>query len=130
MMSAVFEADASGTFVGSSYCYATARDWARFGLLYLKDGVFEGDTILPPGWVDFSLTPTNSPDNCYAAMIWLRTPEEFPQGFDDLYFLDGFLGQWVFIIPSKKLVVVRMGYGNANMDYYEFLKAITAALPG
>ena len=129
MSSAVFEADASGTFVGSSYCYATTRDWARFGLLFLNDGVFEGDTILPPAWVDYSLTPTSSPDDCYAAMIWLRTPQEFPEGFDDLYFLDGFLGQRVFIVPSKKLVVVRMGYGNGNMNYYELLKSITAALP-
>jgi CubicO group peptidase (beta-lactamase class C family) len=62
-------------------------------------------------------------------MIWLRTPQEFPEGFDDLYFLDGFLGQRVFIVPSKKLVVVRMGYGNGNMNYYELLKSITAALP-
>jgi CubicO group peptidase (beta-lactamase class C family) len=130
MSSAVLEADASGTFVASSYCFATPRDWARFGMLYLNDGVFGGDTILPPGWVDYSLTPTDSPDDCYAAMIWLRTPEEFPEGFDDLYFLDGFLGQRVFVVPSKKLVVVRMGYGNNNMNYFEFLKAITAALPG
>lgn len=130
MSSAVFEADASGTFVGSSYCYATTRDWARFGMLYLNKGVFDGDTILAPAWIDYSLTPTNSPDNCYAAMIWLRTPGEFPQGFDDLYYMDGFLGQRVFVIPSKKLVVVRMGYGNGNMDYYKFISGITAALPG
>ena len=58
MTSAVMEPDASDTFVGSSYMYATARDWARFGLLFLQDGMWEGERILPEGWVDYSITPT------------------------------------------------------------------------
>lgn len=58
MRSAIMEPDASGTFVGSSFMYATVRDWARFGLLYLQDGVWEGTQILPEGWVDYSRRPT------------------------------------------------------------------------
>src|SRR5690606_19448400 len=57
MTSAVLEVDPSGTFVGSSFMYATARDWARFGLLFLRDGVWQGERILPEGWVEFSTTP-------------------------------------------------------------------------
>ena len=70
MYSAILEPDSSGTFVGSSYAYATPRDWARFGLLYLKDGVWQGERILPEGWVKYSTTPTHkAPMGEYGAHI-------------------------------------------------------------
>jgi CubicO group peptidase (beta-lactamase class C family) len=73
MYSAVVEPDASGTFVGSSYAHATPRDWARFGLLYLQDGIWEGERILPEGWVTYTTTPTpNAPKGEYGAYFWLN----------------------------------------------------------
>ena len=73
MRSAVWETDASGTFIGSSYLYATARDYARFGLLYLNDGVWQGERILPEGWVAYSTTPTPAaPQGQYGAHFWLN----------------------------------------------------------
>ena len=61
--SMIVETDAAGNFIGSSYGYATARDWARFGLLYYNDGVWKGDTILPKGWVNYSRIPAQSPSS-------------------------------------------------------------------
>lgn len=117
MRSAIMEMDASGTYVGSSYMYATARDWARFGLLYLNDGVWEGERILPEGWVAFSSTPTSTaPQGLYGAHFWLNrgtpnNPEDrpFPQLPTDMFLAQGVQGQAVVIIPSFKLVIVRLG---------------------
>jgi len=123
MRSAIMEMDASGIYVGSSYMYATARDWARFGLLYLNDGVWEGERILPEGWVGFSTTPTSTaPRGQYGAHFWLNrgnlnNPKDrpFPQLPTDMFLAQGVQGQTVVIIPSYKLVIVRLGmshYGN------------------
>ncbi|MBC7829137.1 MAG: serine hydrolase, partial [Chitinophagaceae bacterium] len=117
MYSVVLEPDASGTFVGSSYCFATARDWARFGLLYLHDGVFNQQQILPKGWVKQSVTPSGAAEEGeYGFQWWLNAGEKnnpenrwFSSLPPDMFFADGFEGQNVFIIPSKKLVVVRLG---------------------
>ena len=73
MLSMVMEPDPSGTFVGSSYMFATPRDWARFGLLYLQDGVWNGERILPEGWVKYTTTPTpRAPRGEYGALFWLN----------------------------------------------------------
>jgi hypothetical protein len=73
MTSAVMEADPSGTFVGSSYTFATPRDWARFGLLFLQDGVWSGKRILPEGWVAYTTIPAaKAPKGEYGAMFWLN----------------------------------------------------------
>jgi len=117
MASAVLEPDESGVFVGSSYMYATPRDWARVGLLYLQDGVWEGERLLPEGWVDYSITPAPAaPKGSYGAHIWLNrgtpeNPEDRPQAGlpADLYHLSGHEGQNVAVVPSKSLIVVRMG---------------------
>lgn len=114
MRSAVFEPDASGTPVGSSYVYATARDWARFGLLYLQDGVWDGERILPPGWVAYTTTPTPGSEGRYGAHWWLKKGDpadwrwsDFP---DDLFLASGYDGQFVVLIPSRGLVIVRLGF--------------------
>ena len=117
MRSAIMEMDASGTYVGSSFMYATARDWARFGLLYLQDGIWQGERILPEGWVKYSTTPTpRAPKGRYGAHFWLNrgdseNPEDrpFPQLPTDLFLAWGFQEQQTVILPSHKLVVVRLG---------------------
>lgn len=115
MSSAVLEPDASGVFVGSSYMYATPRDWAKIGQLYLDDGVWNGERILPEGWVEFSLTPANAaPRGNYGAQVWLnRGGGDGPPPREDLppsmFYLSGFEGQNVAVVPELELVVVRMG---------------------
>ena len=127
MKSVVFETDASGTFVGSSYIFATARDWARYGLFYLHDGVARGERILPEGWVDYTTTPTKGSNGEYGAQFWLQ-PKELPDAPKDTYFCDGYHGQRVYIIPSKKLVIVRFGLnGHGEFDYNNFVKLVLDA---
>lgn len=116
MDSAVLEADASGTFVGSSYMYASARDWARFGLLYLRDGVWHGKRLLPAGWVAFSRTPSPAdPEARFGAHFWLKLPREYagpeprPSLPPDSFHAVGHEGQFVTIVPSHDLVLVRFG---------------------
>lgn len=110
--------DASGTLVGSSFGYATARDWLRFGLLFLNDGVWEGQRLLPEGWVEYSVTPTPAdPMGRYGAQWWLNAgpaerPDErpWPRLPRDVYRASGFEGQYLTVVPSHDLVVVRLGY--------------------
>jgi CubicO group peptidase (beta-lactamase class C family) len=128
MTSAILEPDASGTYVGSSFMYATARDWAKFGQLYLQDGIWNGERILPEGWVAYSSTETPHSDGTYAAHFWLaHNDPEFPK---DGFMAQGFEGQTVAIIPSQKLVIVRLGltHGDAVYDDMAFVKSIIATL--
>ncbi|MDD2306583.1 MAG: serine hydrolase [Prolixibacteraceae bacterium] len=110
MPDAVFEVDASGTQVGSSYIYATARDYARFGMLYLQDGVFNGERILPKGWVKYTTTPASDSDGKYGSLFWLNRSKYYPAAPEDMYSCNGHDGQQIFIIPSKELVIVLVGY--------------------
>lgn len=133
MLNTMVETDASGLFVASSYSYGTVRDWARFGILCLNNGIFAGDTVLTPQWVEFIHTPAPASDGYYGATFWLKeaSPEnELKDVPDDVYFTDGFLGQRVYIIPSKRLVVVRMGYGQKHFSMNDLLRDIIATLPG
>jgi CubicO group peptidase (beta-lactamase class C family) len=132
------EPDPSGTFIGSSFSYATARDWARFGLLYLNDGNWGTDRILPEGWVELTTIPAKgATQGEYGMQFWLNagapgnpSDRTLPDVPSDLYFADGFEGQRVFILPSKNLVVVVLGQTTANaIDHNEFLKNIIEALP-
>lgn len=133
MYSAVLEPDAAGTFVGSSYCYATARDWARFGLLYLQDGIWEGQRLLPEGWVDYTRKGRK-----YGALWWLNgsgAPGEagdrrYPGVPADCFSCEGYEGQHIWVIPSKDLVVVRLAMEHGRrLKAGAFLQAIIKALP-
>jgi hypothetical protein len=116
MSTAVLEMDASGHFVGSSFMYASARDWARLGQLYLQDGVVAGRRIFPAGWVAFSCSPTpQSPDGEFGAHLWRRVSKHY-QGVegpvvlpDGTYHAIGYEGQFVSVVPAEDLVVVRLG---------------------
>ncbi len=109
------EPDASGTFVGSSFVYATSRDWAKLGLLYLNDGVNEGVRLLPEGWSRHVAEPAAASDGEYGAQFWLNRPgadgrQKYMPGVpDDAYLMSGHEGQYVLIIPDKRLVIVRTG---------------------
>jgi CubicO group peptidase (beta-lactamase class C family) len=143
MQSAIIEPGPDGVFVGSSFMYATPRDWARLGLLYLNDGVLKGERILPEGWVRYSTTPTPmAPKGEYGAQIWLNAgpnnnPGErvMPNVPADQFSFKGFEGQQVSVIPSHKLVIVRMGitwdYEAWNYDELDFfLGSIVKAVSG
>jgi len=120
MPDAVFELDASGTQVGSSYIYATARDYARFGLLYLQDGILNGERVLPEGWVKYSITPASGSKGEYGSLFWLNKSKKYPSAPEDMYSCDGHDGQHIFIIPSKELIVVLLGYSpkpNRTMNF-------------
>ncbi|NJO00690.1 MAG: serine hydrolase [Bacteroidia bacterium] len=123
--SATIEADASGTFVGSSFGWATPRDWARLGLLYLNDGVWQGQRILPEKWVHFSTTPAPASEGVYGAHIWLNRSGKFPDLPRDMYYFAGYQGQRVFIIPSRQLVIVRMGISEEDtFDFNEWMERV------
>lgn len=138
MTSAVIETDAAGTFVGSSFMYATARDWARFGLLYLYDGVWLGERILPEGWVAYTRTPVpNAPEQQYGAHFWLHIPMEYRCSGDDkrplpadAFHAIGHEGQFVTIIPSRELVLVRLGLTRypCAWNHHAFVDLVLAAI--
>jgi CubicO group peptidase (beta-lactamase class C family) len=116
MRGVTLEFDATGTQVGSSYMYATARDWARFGLLYARDGVAGGRRILPEGWVAYSASPTPGARDGYGAGFFTNRGEsEFGRlrvrgGMPaDSFFASGTQGQRIVIAPARGLVVVRLG---------------------
>ena len=138
MNQALIEADASGTFVASSYGYASARDWARFGLLYLNDGVWNGERILPEGWVTYSTTPAPAaPLQQYGAQIWLNkgdpkdpTKVENPGLPNESFLFEGFERQAVVVVPSKKLVVVRIGVThNQDFSLADLVNGVIEGLP-
>ncbi len=139
MYSAIVEPDSSGTFVGSSYALATPRDWARFGLLYLQNGVWQGEQIFSQDWVAYTTTPTpGAPKGEYGAHIWLNAgsadnPQNrrWPSAPRDAFAATGFQEQKVIVIPSKKLVLVRFGATTDRKTWNtdEFIKNILAALP-
>lgn len=114
MRNVTLEFDASGTLQGSTYMLASARDRARFGLLYLNDGIAGGKRLLHEDWVDFSAAATLGSD--YGAGFWTnRSEHEHAKGRvrsgipRDAFFASGDLGQRVVIMPSQRLVVVRLG---------------------
>jgi CubicO group peptidase (beta-lactamase class C family) len=138
MNSMILEPDAGGTFVGSSYAFGTARDWGRFGLLFLNDGMFNGERILPEGWTEYSSTPCEgAKTGQYGAQFWLNAgakdnPKDrtYPDVPTDLYWADGYEGQNVFILPSKDLVIVKLSQSSGNyLDDNKFLADILRALP-
>jgi CubicO group peptidase (beta-lactamase class C family) len=138
MRSALIEADAAGTYVGSSYVYATARDFARFGLLYANEGVWNGERILPEGWVDYARTPTpGAGKGQYGAHWWLPSTTERAMAEargvplpPDTFHASGFEGQKIVVMPSRKVVIVRLGLQYfSNYPPYDYVCDLLEALP-
>jgi len=136
MHSAVIEPDAAGTFIAPAFVYASARDWARFGLLYLDEGVWNGARILPEGWVKHSRRATAQSGGQYGAHLWLAIPDflrpvsapDYALPQDGFYML-GHDGQMIAVIPSRRLVVVRLGLSRqrAAWDHSAFLHTLLKA---
>ena len=132
MESATITCDSSGTFVASSFVYATARDFARFGLLYLHDGRWGDLEILPTGWVDHARTPTPVPDteaHGYGAHWWL-----WP--YDRALACHGYEGQRIIVLPDRDAVIVRLGKTKASQNehlrarLHDIIRAIPTAHAG
>ena len=129
MNSMVIETDMSGNYVGSSYGWATTRDWAKFGLLYLHNGNWNGEQIFNEGWAKYTATPTNTSDGRYGAHFWLNAGGTFQDVPKDMYFCSGYQGQMILIIPSLDLVVVRMGLKESpEFNFNEIMKGIIASI--
>lgn len=136
--SAIPEFDASGTWIGSSYLHATARDFARFGLLYLRGGIWEGRQLIPADWVNAARTPTAASNGLYGALFWLNTidratgePAVTPLLPTDTFFARGFGGQLITIIPSRDTVIVTLNaaYTEDGSPIVKLLSDTLNALP-
>ncbi len=137
MRTATLEVDAAGSLQGGSFLYASVRDYARIGLLFLHDGIWNGTRILPEGWVAYTLTPTPgaSPKKGYGAHFWLNTGtdpdvQRWPNVPADAFIMSGILGQNVVSMPSRDLIVVRVGLTEFdNWDVSILVEDVLAALP-
>jgi CubicO group peptidase (beta-lactamase class C family) len=134
MRTAVLETDASGTFVGSSYGHASARDWARLGWLYASDGVVAGGRVLPAGFVRTAATPVTGTRGRYGRHLWLNadgedgSPRRWPDLPADVLLMDGHEGQHVVVVPSRRIVIVRLGCTkNGGFDLRALVRATLTA---
>lgn len=129
MNSMLVEADMKGNFVGSSYGWATTRDWSKFGLLYLHKGNWNGEQLFDESWAKYVSTPTNTSNGRYGAQFWLNESGYFPDAPRDMFYCNGYQGQMVAIFPSKDLVIVRMGLSEEpDFDFNGFLKEVTGSV--
>ncbi|WP_405610329.1 serine hydrolase domain-containing protein [Polaribacter sp. Asnod1-A03] len=122
MNSMLLEADLSGNYVASSYSWAITRDWAKFGLLYLHNGNWNGTQLFTKDWVNYITTPTPTSNGTYGAQFWLNTENEFKDAPKNMYFADGYQGQRVYVLPDQEMVIVR--FGLKNFDENTFLKGV------
>lgn len=129
----VVETDPFGHFLLHGHDYGTARNWARLGLLYLQDGLWLGERVLPEGWVRLVRTPAPAWSRpVYGAFVWLNTAGQLRLP-TDAYYMSGAGGQYTIVVPSRELVVVRMGHQRgsdlAGETLNEALEALSEALP-
>ena len=119
----VLETDPHGNFLLTGYDYGTARNWARLGLLYLQDGVWEGERILPEGWTEFVSTPAPAWDETvYGGLFWLNRTGQWNLP-PDAIFMSGGGGQRTFVVPLLDLVIVRLGHFRGNRPGMQTLDA-------
>ena len=129
MSSMLVETDMAGNFVGSSYGWASTRDWSKFGLLYLHKGNWNGSQILDESWIKYTAPPTNTSNGKYGAHFWLNAGGKFPGVPKDMFYCSGYQGQMVAIFPSQDLVIVRMGLKeDPEFDFNGLLSGIVGSL--
>lgn len=137
---ATLEIDSTGTPIAGAFLFATPREWARFGMLFLQDGVVGGRRILPEGWVRYSTTPTPNAFVGYGAGWWINQGESRGARFRreqgmpaDAFMAQGIYGQTVVVIPSARAVIARFGttydLPKAMMDICRLTADVVAALP-
>lgn len=134
---AVLEFDAAGTLIGSSLIFMSARDYARFGLLYLRDGVWHGRRILPAGWVAHARTPTAGSDGGYGAHWWLRftNPGRVARAArhlpGDAFMARGHQEQAIVVVPSRDLVLVMLSLIDAEdvSELQDYVAEVIEAVP-
>ncbi|MDR9375213.1 MAG: serine hydrolase, partial [Schleiferiaceae bacterium] len=124
------EPDAAGFWVGSSYAYATAREWGKLGQLMLQEGHWQGDTLLPRSWYQAMRQPAPQSDGDYGGQIWLNRGKQLEGLPEEVFFFDGYHGQRVFILPAQQAVVVRLGttYDPDQLDFAARLRNLTEIL--
>ena len=129
MNSMIVETDMAGNYVGSSYSWATTRDWSKLGLLYLHNGNWNGEQLFEPSWAKYVAKPTNTSNGRYGAQFWLNAGGYFPDVSREMFYCSGFQGQMVAVFPSQDLVIVRMGLmEDPDFDFNSFLKGIIGSL--
>jgi CubicO group peptidase (beta-lactamase class C family) len=126
MNSMIIETDVKGHYVASSYAWATPRDWAKFGLLYLHKGNWNGTQIFSPEWIDYVTQPTPTSNNSYGAHFWLNAGNKMKDVPSNMFYADGYQGQRVYILPDQEMVIVRLGLKNYNEN--KFLKEIIQSI--
>jgi CubicO group peptidase (beta-lactamase class C family) len=131
MRNTLVSTDRFGDFIFSSQVYSNARDLARFGLLYAQDGMWNGERLLSVKWIDFVRTPapaTRERGNFYGAQWWL-VPDDRHDVPRDAYATAGNRGQYVVVVPSHDLVIVRRGldYGKQGFDRWDLTREIITA---
>ena len=134
MRNTLLSTDRFGDFILSSQVYTNARDLARFGLLYLRNGLWNGERLLSEDWIDFVRTPAPSTadrGNFYGGQFWL-VPDERTDVPEDAYSTAGNRGQYVVIVPSRDLVIVRRGldWGRQGFDRWDMTREVLKAFPG
>lgn len=128
MYSMLIETDYSGNYIGSSYIWATARDWSKFGLLYLHNGNWNGEQIINKSWIDFTQKTTNTSDGGYGGHFWTNEGMRYIDAPKNMYACIGFQGQYVFIFPDLDLVIVRTGLSGEDAHINELLKEILSSI--
>ncbi|MGH0035034.1 MAG: serine hydrolase domain-containing protein [Myxococcota bacterium] len=127
MRSATMRFDDAGTFIGSSFVFATARDFARFGHLYLRDGVWGAaeTRILPDGWVDHARRPTPASSGWYGAHWWLALDDS------GTFSANGYQGQYIVVVPSRDLILVRLGISTPEqrVEVLRWLRDLARSFP-
>jgi CubicO group peptidase (beta-lactamase class C family) len=130
----VLETDPYGNFLVSGYDYGTARNWARLGMLYLNDGLWNGERLLPEGFVKFASTPAPAwADSAYGGMVWVNGRGAWPHVPRDAFAFRGAGGQETMIIPSREMVIVRMGHFPGSrvggQNFQQAQKILMTAVP-